>query len=207
MSERLAKSTKKHRDKTFGLSILGAFFSELSLVLIVTYFVTYVIAQGISESQGYILLATWNACSTPGRIIPGLISDYLGKFNVHIFMILGETICIFTIWLILGYNLPALFVYACVGGFFQGLISGMIPACLAQISAVSEFGERYGILNFFLSFGNLIVIPIGAAIIGDGSVYNYNMFVVLVGCLMATGTACYYWARINMVGARLNIKV
>lgn len=205
--DQLSKATRKHRDKTFVLSIVGAFCTELSLVLIVTYFVTYIIAQGIPESTGYLLLAIWNACSTPGRIIPGIISDHLGKFNVHIFMIFGESVCIFAIWLAFGHNLNALYVYSCIGGFFQGLISGMIPACLAQISAVSEFGERYGLLNFFLSFGNLIVIPIGAAIIDDGSVHNYNMFVVLVGCLMVTGTLFYYLSRINMVGMSLKVKV
>lgn len=204
---KVSRATKKHRDQTFILTIIGAFCTELSLVLTVTYFVTYAIAQGVSESDGYILLAVWNACSIPGRIIPGLVSDYLGKFNVHILMITGESAFIFILWLAFGHNIKALYAFACIGGFFLGLILGMIPACIAQISVVSEFGERYGLLNFCLSFGNLLGVPIGAAIIDDGSTYNYSMFVVLVGCLMVTGTIFYTLARINLVGWRLNIKV
>lgn len=204
---RISRATKKHRERTFILTIIGAFCTELSLVLTVTYFVTYALAQGIPEPTGYILLAIWNACSIPGRIIPGMLSDHIGKFNVHILMIAGESILVFVNWLAFGDNLKALYVFACLGGFFLGLILGMIPACIAQISAVSEFGERYGLLNFCLSFGNLIGVPIGAAIIDDGSSYNYSMFVVLVGCLMVTGTLFYAMARVNLVGYGINVKV
>lgn len=196
--DKLHKATAKHRDRTFILTVIGSFCTELALVLTVTYFVTYAMAQGMSESTGYLLLSIWNACSFPGRIFPGLASDYLGKFNVHIIMVAGETVFIFIIWLGLGSNPKALYAFAAIGGFFLGLILGMIPACIAQISVVSEFGERYGILNFCLSFGNLVGVPIGAAIIDDGSQYNYNMFVVLIGCLMAVGTLFFVLARGNL---------
>lgn len=198
---------KKNADKTFLLTIAGSFCTELCLVLTLTYFVTYAMAQGVSESIGYLLLMTWNATSIAGRILPGLCSDYLGKFNVNLFMISILSLCMFAIWYACGSQLNALYVFAGLGGFFLGLILGMIPACLAQISKVSEFGERYGILNFFLSFGNLVGIPIGAAIINDGSKKNYDLFVVLVGCLCITGVIFFLLARNTIVGFRLNVKV
>lgn len=94
-----------------------------------------------------------------------------------------------------------------VGGFFLGLILSMVPICLAQVSLVVEFGERYGLLNFFLSLGNLFGVPIAAVIIGNGSVHNYNMFSILVCVCSVIGTLFWYLSRHSIVGFRLNVKI
>lgn len=194
---------KRHNDSRLWLVIAGSFCAELSLVLLLTYFVSYAIAQGNSESTGYLLLTVWNGVGILGRMVPGLLSDYLGKFNVCIAVLLGMNLTIFIIWLPFGHNLSALYVFAGLGGFVLGLILGMIPACLSQITVVSQFGERYGILNFFISFGNLVGVPIGAAIIET----SYDNYVLFVGIWAFMGMILFYGARYNMVGFRLNVKV
>lgn len=206
-TEKLKAIAARHSDKTFWFTILGSFCAELSLVLTLTYFVTYAMAQGIDELTGYLLLTIWNACSIAGRILPGLGSDFLGKYNVNIFMLAGHDICLFVIWYALGHSRNALFTFAGVGGFFSGLILGLIPACLGLISKVSEFGERYGVLNFCLSFGNLVGVPIGAAIIKQGRVSEYDNFVLLVACLCLAGMLSFVLARFTLVGIRLNVKI
>ena len=100
-----------------------------------------------------------------------------------------------------------MFLFAAIGGCFLGLVLLMVPLCLAQISPVREFGGRYGIVLFFLSIGNLIGVPIGAAIIGDSSKHNYDMFVMLVGILATIGFALWAMSRFYLVGIRLNVKV
>lgn len=200
-------SFKSLRELKYTFLICGAFCGELSLILIVTYFATYAIAQGVLESTSYLLLTVWNATGILGRWVPGYFSDYLGKYNMNLLMITGLDICIFALWLPFGYSLTILYVFASLGGFFLGLILSMLPACLGQISPVREFGERYGLLLAFLSIGNLIGVPIGAAIIGDGSQHNYDMFVVLVGVLCTFGI--FFWAvsRYFVVGFKINVKV
>lgn len=200
-------SLSKLKNRTYALMITGVFCTELSLVLILTYFATYAMAQGVSESTSYLLLTVWNATGILGRWIPALASDYYGKFNVNIVMIFGLDLCVFMLWLPFGSSLKVLYAFAAVGGYFSGLILTMVPSCLAQISPVSEFGERYGILNAVLSLGNLVGLPIGAAIIGNGSVHNYTVFVGVVGVLLVTGTFFWILSRASIVGARLNVKV
>ena len=199
-------SLSKLKNRTYALMITGVFCTELSLVLILTYFATYAMAQGVSESTSYLLLTVWNATGILGRWIPALASDYYGKFNVNIVMIFGLDLCVFMLWLPFGSSLKVLYAFAAVGGYFSGLILTMVPSCLAQISPVSEFGE-YGILNAVLSLGNLVGLPIGAAIIGNGSVHNYTVFVGVVGVLLVTGTFFWILSRASIVGARLNVKV
>lgn len=200
-------SFKHLKDVTYILLITGAFFAELSLVLIVTYFATYAIAQGVSEATSYILLTVWNATGVLGRFLPGYGSDYAGKFNINILMLLGYNISILALWIPFGSDLKVLYAFAALGGFFLGLILSMVPVCLSQISLVVEFGERYGLLNFFLSIGNLFGVPIAAIIIGNGSIHNYNNFSILVCVCSIVGTFFWTMSRYSMVGFRVNVKI
>lgn len=197
----------RHNDSRFIFVILGSFCTELAQVELVTYFVSFFIAQGIPISTCYILLTVWNGLSIAGRIIPGYASDSLGKFNVNILMISALIVCFFTMWLPFGGNVKVMYLFAVLGGFFLGLILSMLPTCLSQITVVSQLGERYGVLNFILSIGNLVGVPIGVAIIGEGSVARYKVFVVFVGALSIAGTLFYIGARLVIVGARINVKV
>lgn len=200
-------SFKHFKDSRYTLLIVGAFFAELALVMVITYFATYAIAQNVSESTSYILLTVWNATGILGRFLPGYGSDFFGKFNMNILMLLGFNISIFTLWIPFGYNLNVLYAFAALGGFFLGLILSMVPICLAQISLVVEFGERYGMLNFFVSIGNLFGIPIAAVIIGDGSIHNYDNFAIFVCVCSVVGTFFWYLSRYSIVGFKLNVKV
>lgn len=206
-SKKAIDLAKNHNDKPFIFTIFGSLCSELGLLLALTYFINYAIVQGYSESTGFLLLTVWNSTSIVGRILPGIISDYIGKFNVNISMLSGLSVAMLAIWYTFGSHLSALYVFAAIGGFFQGLISALLPACLSDITKVSEFGERFGILNFILSFANLVGIPIGASIINNNSVHNYNMFVIFVSCICLSAVSLFTCARFAIVGAKLNVKV
>lgn len=194
-------------DQKYVFVILGAFFAELSLVLLLTYFATYAIAQGVSEATSYILLAVWSGTGIFGRWLPGLVSDYYGRFNINIVMLLLYNIAIFVMWLPFGNKLGVLFAFSVIGGFALGSILSLLPACLAQITPTNEIGAKYGFLNACLSFANLFGIPIASAVIGSGSIHNYNMFVLFVGCLSVVGTFFWYLSRFVIVGFKLNVKV
>lgn len=198
---------KKHSDRAFIFTIFGSLCSELCLLLALTYFVNYTVIHGYSESTGFLLLTVWNSTSIVGRILPGMISDYIGKFNVNIVMLTGLTTAMLSIWYAFGSNIKALYAFACIGGFFQGLISALLPACLADITKVSEFGERFGILNFILSFANLVGIPIGASIINNNTVHSYDVFVIFVSCICLAALVLFMCARFAIVGAKFNVKV
>ncbi|KAL1576474.1 hypothetical protein MGQ_04809 [Candida albicans P76067] len=187
--------------------ILGAFFAELSLILLVTYFPSYAIAQGASESTSLLLLTVWNATGILGRWIPGFVSDIYGRYNVYVFMLILYCLCIFVLLYPFGSSEKILYAFAGVGGYCSGSILGLLPACLSQITPVNEIGTKYGILNAVLSLANLFGIPIAASIIKDGTPKEYNNFVVLVGCLAVAGTLFWYFSRVAISGFKLNIKV
>lgn len=195
------------RDKTFITLVAGAWCTELSMVLVVTYFPSYALAQGMSETTAYLLLTIWNCAGIFGRWLPGYALDYWGKFNVNLLMLTVFAVSIFTMWYPFGSRKGILYAFAVVGGFSSGSILTMLPACLAQITAVDQFGFKYLMINMFLAVGNLIVVPIGASIIDKRSSEDFKNYVVLVGCLAVTGTLFWFLARYRLVGNRLKVKV
>ncbi|KAI5951809.1 hypothetical protein KGF54_004884 [Candida jiufengensis] len=193
----------KIKDIKFVFVILGGFFAEFSLVLIVTYFANYAIAQGMNEGDSLLLLTIWNAVGIAGRWLPGLASDYFGRFNVNIVMLVMYSISILVILLPFGHNHKILYAFAVVGGISSGCILTLLPACLSQITRTDQLGKRYGLLNFYLSLANLFGIPIAAAILDT----NYNNLIVFIGCLSIAGLIFWTAARISIVGIKLNVKV
>lgn len=222
------------RDIKFSFLIIGVFFGELALMLIVTYYASYAIAQGMSESAAYILLTIFNACGVLGRWIPGHMADIWGPYNVMIIMMICLDISILVIWLPFGSKVGVLYAFAALSGTFSASILSLLPVLLSSVTIYSikkvkirtqnnpfteeeaksteikyplEFGQKYGLLYFFVSIGNLFGIPIASAVIGNQSKHNYDMFVLLAGLFAIIGTVFWIISRYCLVGLKLNIKV
>lgn len=222
------------RDIKYSFLIIGVFFGELALMLIVTYYASYAIAQGMSESAAYILLTIFNACGVLGRWIPGHMADIWGPYNVMILMLICLDISIMVVWLPFGSNVGVLYAFAALSGAFSASILSLLPVLLSSVTVYSikkvkvskqqnpfaedevestevryplEFGQKYGLLYFFVSLGNLFGIPIASAVIGDKSKHNYDMFVLLSGIFAIIGTVFWIISRYCIVGFKLNVKI
>lgn len=195
------------KDLKFAFLTCGLLLTELCLLSISTYFPTYAIAYGMSESLSYLLVTIFNLAGVVGRLLPGYLSDTLGRFNVMVIMLIGVCLLVFLIWLPFGKYHGALYAFAVTCGFFTALIFSLTPACLGQITPTNKFGQRYGVMYFFASLSNLFGIPMGAAIIGSGSQHNYTLFAMMVGLLAIVGTSCWAASRYCIVGFKLNVKV
>lgn len=195
------------KDMKYTFLIAGVFCAELSLMSMVTYFATYAIAQGVSESASYILLTIFNATGVLGRLLPGYLSDIIGPYNIMILMLIGVDLAMFLMWVPFGSSATVLYVYAAICGFFSASILSLPPVCLGSITPIHKFGARYGLLYFFVSIGNLFGIPLGAAIIGNGSQRNYTFFALFCGAISLVGTFCWIASRYCIVGFKINVKL
>ena len=217
------------RDIKYVYLILGVFFAELSYMLAITFFASYAVSRGMSESASFILLMIFNSCAVAGRLVPGHAADHVGAFNVMIITLIGLMISIFVIWLPFGDYPAALYIFAVFFGLFSGSILSLLPAALGSIPVYTkkkmttwtsdntmetyyrtvpiEFGQKYGLLYFFVSVGNLFGIPVGGAIIGDQSKYRYNIFVAFSGLMCFLALAFWILSRYCLVGSKLNKKI
>lgn len=87
-----------------------------------------------------------------GRIVPGIIADRIGRFNVMIITTAFSAIVVLALWLPSASNAPII-VFCVLYGFSSGAFVSLGPALIAQISPIREIGTRNG--TFFL-FGMCI---------------------------------------------------
>lgn len=198
---------KAFKDKRFSFLSAGVFFGELGLMLIVTYYGTFAMTQGISESESYLLLTTYNCCGILGRWIPGYLADKFGCFNVMVLMLTGSFLTIFIFWIPLGFSRVFIYIFILLFGFFSASILSLSPACTRKISPVKEFGSRYGLMYFFVSFSYIFGFPLGTAIINNETRHSYNMFAVFCGFMLFLSAALWAVSRYLLVGIKLNVKV
>lgn len=195
------------KEPSFAFLVAGVFLTEIALLSILTYLASYAIAYGFDDNNSLYLLTALNATGIAGRYVPGHAADIIGNFNVMVLMLIGFCISIFAVWLPVGGSHGGIYAFACMCGFFSSSILSLTPVCLASITPVDKFGQRYGLMYTSSSTGILFGIPVAAAIIGLGSHAEYQRFAAFCGAFACAGTISWVLSRYCVVGARLNVKV
>lgn len=190
-------------DPAYLTTTLAIFLIEFAVFLPITYLPSAALStssqQGLSQTTSYRLIALLNAGSVPGRALPGYLADRLGRFNVMLGTALACTILIFCLWLpptVLGVSSEgALTGFAVLFGFWSGAAISLTPVCVAQVSEVGEIGRRVGTTFSISSFGALVGVPIGGAIV-DGSGGGFVGLVIFAGCCYVAALGAFMVARV-----------
>jgi MFS family permease len=150
---RLPPSPEAKNAKIFSLELFGqpafSFFTvslfgiEVVLFGALGILPTYAsLGADYPPDTGFYLIAIMNGTSCFGRIIPGFISDIVGRFNVLGVMMVVTLIIMLAIWLPFGAtSLVALYVFVALFGFCTGSWMAMAPACIGQLSGAQHFGR------------------------------------------------------------------
>lgn len=141
------------REPEFLLTTLSVFFIEWGLFVPITYITSYALANGISTSLSYQLLAILNAGSFCGRLLPGYFADRIGRFNVLIITVTLCLVCNACPWLPAKGNTAVLIVYAVVFGFSSGSNISLTPVCIGQLCETKNYGRYYATAYTIVSIG------------------------------------------------------
>lgn len=168
----------------FYLLVIGA--TSLLLMSVfepLFYLPDYATAHGMSARLAPYTIAIFNAASLLGRILPGILADKLGRFNVFFAAAAASGILAFA-WQACTTN-AAIIVFAVLFGFFSGAIVSMATVCL------SVAAPRPGLIGTYIgmglaasSFAVLVGPPISGAILnasGYGSVADFVGATALAG--------------------------
>lgn len=98
----------------------------------------------------YIVSAT-NGGSIIGRIVPALISDMVGRFNIAAPVALLMGLLSIIVWRF-AQSVGAVFAFGTFYGCFAGAFLAMQIPCVTQISKMEVVGTRIGILYSVSSF-------------------------------------------------------
>ncbi|KAL8834444.1 MAG: hypothetical protein Q9170_003740 [Blastenia crenularia] len=184
---------------TFALTTAGVFFLEWGLFVPLTYVSSYALADGVSPTFSYQLLAVLNAGSVLGRGIPGYLADRLGRFNTMIATIALCLISALGIWLNVGGSVAGLCVFAVLFGFASGSNISLTPVCVGQLCEPEVFGRWYGTCYTVVSIGCLTGVPIAGEILSADN-GDYWGLIVFTGMSYAGGLVCFTAARVMNVG-------
>lgn len=147
----------------------------------------------MSDNLSSYLLSILNAASIFGRILPGIIADKLGRFNVMITTTAFSAIIVLALWLPSSGNAPIL-VFCILYGFSSGAFVSMGPSLIAQISPIREIGVRSGTFFLCVALAGLTGNPIGGALQGqDNGGFKYLQ--IFCGLSMGVGSALYIASR------------
>lgn len=157
----------------------------------------------MSHNLANYLVPILNATSIFGRILPGILADRVGRFNVMIATTAFSTVLVLALWLTSHSNAPII-VFCALFGFSSGAFVSLGPALIAQISPIREIGVRSGTFFLCVSIAGLTGNPIGGALLAkkDGGFLYLQIF---CGCSMAAGTAVYVASRYVQAGFKLKI--
>ncbi|RKL51024.1 hypothetical protein BFJ72_g477 [Fusarium proliferatum] len=200
---RLVKLVNMPIAKKGGLSLLNfsAFrsvaFTLVCVMFFATQFVlygiggllpTFAIQAGLTAETGYTLVSIIGGASAFGRVIPGLIGDKLGHYNVLIFMMALTLVFMGTLFVPFGDNSVVLYVFT---------------VCVGKTCEPKDYGRYYGTMNFVISFSLLIAIPSSGTMIDKMGTQALSGF--LMGVL-ALGLGCLFASRAVLAGNWFGIK-
>ncbi|OQE23211.1 hypothetical protein PENSTE_c009G10115 [Penicillium steckii] len=185
---------KALKEPNYAVTTIAVFLVEFAVFIPITYISSYAIHVGINDRISYLLIAFLNVGAIPGRFLPGLIADRLGRFNVMALTSFVCAILTLALWLKSGDNLAAIICYAVFFGFWSGAAISLTPVCISQVCATQDYGKRNGTTFTIVSIGTLTGIPIAGAIQQrDGG--EYEGLIIFGGVLYLAAAVAFTLAR------------
>ena len=186
------------KEPPYTLTVLASSFFAFGVFLPFTYIILQGQKDGMSINISQYLVPILNAASVFGRILPGIIADRVGRFNVIIITCTFSAVIVLALWLPSRGSTPII-IFSALYGFSSGAFVSLAPSLIAQISDVRQIGVRSGTLFAFISVGALTGSPIGGAlVVRDNG--NFSYLQVFCGLCMAIGSALFLAARLVQCG-------
>lgn len=194
------------KNKIFALTCFGLFFMDAGVFVPLSYISLYSLDNGIDKNLSYQLLAILNVGSFLGRLFPGFISDYIGRYNTIILSNILCVISLFAIWLPANGDKGVTIAFAMVFGFASGSNISLVPVCIGQLCSVADYGKYYTAGMAVCSFGALISNPICGKIVESSPKNTYKYLIIFTGCLYTISSISLLITRVVKVGYKINAK-
>ncbi|KAJ5118330.1 hypothetical protein N7448_010041 [Penicillium atrosanguineum] len=178
------------RDPVLALTTLGVFFIEWGFFIPLEYIASYSLASGVPRQLSYLMVVFFNAGSFPGRWLPGILADKIGRFNT---LILTNVLCLISvlaIWMPAEGNIAAVIIFSVVFGFASGSNISLVPVCVGELCPVQNYGRYYTTVYTIVSFGALTGVPIAGEILNRCG-GEYWGLISFAGCAYAAGLGCF----------------
>lgn len=181
------------KEPQFLIVTSAAFLGVMGMFTPIFFLPSYAVLQGMDRVLASYLAAIVNGASFFGRIIPGIMADKLGRFNMFGLSMLSTAILIFC-WQKATTN-AGIIVFAAVFGFCSGAIVSGMATCFATIPKnPKNIGTYMGMGLGLASFGALAGPPINGALVDQYGGYEQatifsGVMVLVAGLIILFGKA------------------
>ncbi|KAK0702394.1 major facilitator superfamily domain-containing protein [Lasiosphaeris hirsuta] len=152
------------RNPLYNMLIIATFFLFFSTFVPLFFIPTYAVSRGMDETLAGYLVAIVNGAGVPGRIIPGILGDKLGRLNALCAAGVSTSILIF-FWT-KAISTAGIIVFSVFIGFTSGaLISGASVAFTLCPKDTRDVGTWLGQAMALASFAALAGPPANGALL------------------------------------------
>ncbi|KAG7092753.1 hypothetical protein E1B28_009080 [Marasmius oreades] len=194
-----------------GFKDLGyVLFLAASVLTMLGTYNPYIFVTVYSQSRHFdpvittYILSILNAGSFFGRLIPGILGDKLGFFNI-LSIALAIAGPVLFCWLAVS-SAAGYVVWTVFYGFFSGAFIALLPACIGKFTPdPTKYGGRAGMVFAFVGLAVLCGPPSAGALIARDH-GSFTEMIVYSGVMCVAGAALYWAARFKATKGELFIK-
>ncbi|KAL1979612.1 hypothetical protein VTN96DRAFT_5452 [Rasamsonia emersonii] len=173
------------------LTALGFFFNYLGMFSPFFFVTSYAVTRGFSQNLAFYTVSILNGGSFFGRVLPGLVADRYGKFNLCIIMTAFSGI-IALCWTT-ATSVAGLVIFSAAYGFASGGILSLQQACAAQLATPQTMGTALGFVMTAAALASLAGIPVSGELAGK---YGYLPLSIYSGVSLLTGAVVLFFAKL-----------
>jgi len=173
------------------LVIAWGFFTELGYIVLLYSLPHYATSIGLTQQQGSVIGALFNAGLAIARPIIGHCSDKLGRINVATLMTALCGVFCLALWApAKGYAL--LLVFAFLSGTVAGTFWGTMAPVTAEVVGLKRLPSTFGIIFLALVLPTTFAEPIALQIVAASGYLSSQIF---VGCMFFLGATSTLFLR------------
>lgn len=175
-------------EPTYLLVIASGFIVYLGMFSPYFFLPGYALSHGMNPQLSSYLIAILNGAGFPGRVIPGILSDKLGRFNMFALAGLVSAILLFC-WTQCTTD-STIIVFTVLYGFASGgIISGFSVSLASSASDAKNIGTYMGQGATISALASLIGPPVNGAFLANYQSFNQLAIFSAVACIVGSGMA------------------
>ncbi|THY20214.1 MFS monocarboxylate transporter [Aureobasidium pullulans] len=179
------------KSPAFLLCCAGLAIANLGMFSPFFYVSSYAAFLHMSTSFTFYLVSIVNGASFFGRILPGILADRYGCFNLLFCAALTSGIVAFC-WTG-ATSVAGVMVWALAYGFASGAIMSLQTACISRLATPETMGTAMGMAMGSIALMALFGTPISGQLVGQHGYLALSMF---AGATLVVGSALIACARL-----------